>query len=309
MTRYQVTPNLKLSILDADSVAATGRGPMLQLSIPLLHVLMAFSDPTTAEQAFRALEVDVELEPFREIVRDLADRGLLTRDDQGDAPGLQEWLNPRISADALEHAVCAGRPVVIPDALPADLAAEVHRDLEQARWSIVEGEHYRNSVIDRLDGASPVLTLCSRMFRSAATKRFAAEIAGEDCSGDAHASGAWYRPHDYAAPHSDASDGRRSLSFIWYLTRDWRSDWGGSLFWCPTGQFIRPGFNTLVMFRVSPTSLHAVCTVSPSATTRRLTVNGFWRRSTPCSVEPHPTQGMVTPPAYGLNDSRSVVVL
>jgi Rps23 Pro-64 3,4-dihydroxylase Tpa1-like proline 4-hydroxylase len=102
---------------------------------------------------------------------------------------------------------------------------------------------------------------------------------------------------------------------IWYLTKDWRREWGGSLFWCPTGQYVSPGFNVLVMFSAVPSNLHFVCPVSPAAAAKRLTINGFWHRSERrAPPEPPAPDGLVSPLAYGTRppdspEAASIIVL
>ena len=102
-------------------------------------------------------------------------------------------------------------------------------------------------------------------------------------------------------PHNDIGvNDSRAVAFIWYLTRSWRQEWGGALFWCPTGQYIKPEFNVLIMFRVTPENMHFVCPVAAGATERRLTVNGFWHRSQPSSALARiPEDALVSPRAYG----------
>ncbi len=309
--RYRIHPRIVLSIKSTDSIAVFGQGLALELSLALFQALMAFADAGSAREVYQALDVDVDLEQFGRIVRDFAERGLLEREPGlEDEPGLHQLLNPRIFSDAarvdqIGGWMRQGRAIIIPDALPADLAEEVHRDLDRSsHWTVGEGGHdffhYRNSVINQLEGTSPALTRCSRLFRSAATRRFIAELSGEDCAGQVDAGAAWYRPYEYALPHDDSSNGLSSVAYIWYLAKDWRPEWGGALFWCPTGQYIRPGFNVLVLFRAMPSSLHLVCPVAPTATEKRLTINGFWNRSTRRPPPaPVPPDARVSPPVYG----------
>ncbi len=324
--RYRINPRIVVSIKSTDSVAVCGPGFALELSLALFQALMAFADAGSAREVYQALDVDVDLEQFGRIVSDFAERGLLERElGLEDEPGLQQLLNARIFRDAalidkIGSWMRQGRAIVIPDALPEDLATEVHRDLDRSvHWTVGEGGHdffhYRNSVIDRLEGVSPALTRCSRLFKSAATRRFIAEITGEDCAGPAEVAAAWYRPYEYALPHDDSSNGLSSVAYIWYLAKDWRPEWGGALFWCPTGQYIRPGFNVLVLFKATPSNLHLVCPVAPAATEKRLTINGFWNRSTRRSPPvPVPPDARVSPPAYGArapgsDDASPLIVL
>jgi 2OG-Fe(II) oxygenase superfamily len=290
-TPYTVNPRLVSSIKSADSMMIFGSGPSIELPIAFFQVLMAFAEPTTVREAFQALNVDVPIDEFSSIVDNLVERGLLKREPVSDHErGLREILEPRIGADAASVErigawMRQGRAIIIMDALPGDFAEEVHRDLcRSTQWTVMEGYHdffhYRNSAINQLEGQSSTLAECSRLFKSAATRRFIADLSGQDCSGQASAGAAWYRPSEYALPHDDsAASDPRSVAYIWYLTKDWKHDWGGALFWCPTGQYISPRFNMLVMFRVTPSNVHFICPVAPTATGRRLTINGFWNRA------------------------------
>lgn len=327
--RYRTNPQIVSSFKSPDSMAILGPGIAMELSLSLLQVVMAFAEAKSARQAYQALDADtdVDLEQFGKIVRQLCERSvLLPVADGEDELDLAQLLAPRIFGDAARVERIAGwmrqgRAIVIPDALPAAFAEEVHRDLDRStRWSVAEGGHdffhYRNSVLGRLDGVSAALTRCSRLFTSAVTRRFVAEISGQDCSGEAHVAAAWYRPYEYALPHADtAGDTLRSVAYIWYLTKDWQREWGGALFWCPTGQYVSPGFNVLVMFCAVPSNLHFVCPVSAAATAKRLTVNGFWHRTERRAQLAAPApDALVSPLAYGAHapdaqDAAPVVVL
>ena len=323
---FWLNPNLVSSIRDPDSMVVFGGNAAVELSLDLFRVLMVFAGKTTIREAYRSLDVDVDIEEFAKIVSDFVDRGLLRHDHaEREGIGLQHLLNPDIVwSPALIERVSAwmrqGRIVVVPNALPLEFAERVHSDLDRSTdWTAVEDAydffHFRACTMDRLDGRSAALTECSRVFKSAMTRRFIGELSGEDCSGEAGVIGTWYRPGEYALPHHDLiADNPRSVAFVWYLAKDWRSEWGGALFWGPTGQYIRPQFNTLVTFSVLPSSIHLVCPVSPCATAKRLTINGFWCRRTPgLSLPPIGADAMTSPRAYGQhepeNPESAIIVL
>jgi Rps23 Pro-64 3,4-dihydroxylase Tpa1-like proline 4-hydroxylase len=92
-------------------------------------------------------------------------------------------------------------------------------------------------------------------------------------------SASWYLPGDHSLPHTDAiasgGGARRQVAFIWHLAKDWQSEWGGALFWCPKTLYLPPVFNSLVLFNVGPGTSHFVTQVSPYAG-KRLAING-WR--------------------------------
>jgi Rps23 Pro-64 3,4-dihydroxylase Tpa1-like proline 4-hydroxylase len=310
-TPYRINHRIVSSIKSADTLAVFGAGAPLELPLALFQVLMAFAGSMTPRQAFQTLDLDVDIDQFGRIVSELLERGLLKREPVDDGRGLQEAINPRIFAsstlvDRIGGWLRQGRAIVIPDALPADFAEEVHRDLDRSEhWRIAEGGHdffhYRNSVIDELEDLSPALTRCSELFKSARTRRFIGELSGRDCTGEARAAAAWYRPNEYALVHNDlTANSLRSVAYIWYLTKAWRQDWGGSLFWCPTGQYINPGYNILLIFAVTPSNMHLICPVAPTATAKRLTINGFWQRSElPTPSSPISPDAVISPRAYG----------
>ena len=309
---YTLNPDLLSSIKSVGSVAVFGAGAPVELSLPLFEVLMAFAEKTTARQAFHNLDVDVDLERFGAIIHDFFERGLLKRDAPSeDGDGLRRFLGERLLGDPavagrLARSMQQGRAVIIPDALPMDLAERVHHELDRAEhWTVGEGGHdfvhYRHGFIDHLEARGGALAECSRLFTSAATRRFIAELSGQDCAGEAHAAAAWYRPGEYALPHDDSSvSSSRSVAYIWYLTKGWRQAWGGALFWCPTGQYIAPKFNVLVIFHVTPSSLHSVCPVAPAAVAKRLTINGFWHSAAQRQLpDPVPPDAWISRAVYG----------
>ena len=324
---YRVTPGIVSSIETVDSVALLGTVAPVQLSLPLFQVLMAFAEKTTARQVFHTLNVDVGIEEFARIIREFIDRDLLRPNlPAEDGPNLQQFLGERVfGSPTLTDKLCRemrqGRAIVVPDALPADLAERVYHELDLSnRWAVVEGGHdffhYRTSGIEHIEAHGGAFAECGRLFCSSATRRFIGELSGQDCTGDANTAAAWYRPGEYALPHNDSAvDTSRSVAYIWYLTKDWRQEWGGALFWCPTGQYISPRFNVLVMFNVKPSNMHLVCPIAPTATAKRLTINGFWRaakrRSPPVSARP---DAWISPQVCGkprddVSDLFSVVVL
>lgn len=290
-TAYSVNSHIVCSIKSSQSVLIGGVGAPIELPLAFFQVLMTFAETRTICQAHQSWETDVTIEEFADIVGSFIERGLLKCEQPPTSnDDLRQLLNPKVfqnvsTIDKLSAWMRVGRAIIIPDALPLDFAEAVYKELHgSSHWATSEGGHdffqYRNSVISQLESLSPSLVRCSRVFRSVATRRFIAEMSGADCSGDARVAAAWYRSNDYALPHDDSrAKDPRSVAYIWYLTREWYPAWGGALFWCPTGQYIVPRFNMLVMFKVTPFNIHAVCPVSCAATARRLTVNGFWNRA------------------------------
>jgi SM-20-related protein len=89
-----------------------------------------------------------------------------------------------------------------------------------------------------------------------------------------------YRPGDFLTTHDDAVEGKsRRAAYVYGLTRDWRSDWGGLLmFHDERGDIARaliPRFNTLNIFAVP--QRHSVSYVAPFAGEIRLSITGWFR--------------------------------
>jgi hypothetical protein len=325
--RYVLDPRIVASIRSADSVTISGARPPLELPLALFRVLMAFAEPRTARQAFDLLEVEVDVDEFGRIIGDLVEQDLLKPDQPSDdRDNLRQLLSSRIFSDPavvgkLGRWMQSGRAIIIPDALPPDLAEGAHNDLSAStEWTATEGHHdffhYRASIVARIDGRTPALTRCIRLFRSSATRHFMTELSGQDCMGEAGVVATWYRANEYALPHDDSSASEpRSVAYVWYLVKDWQREWGGSFFWCPTGQYLSPQFNMLVLFNVMPSNVHFVCPVAPTATAKRLAISGFWHRSAGPSPSPPVCHGaFISPQAYGQPASpdpelSSVIVL
>jgi Rps23 Pro-64 3,4-dihydroxylase Tpa1-like proline 4-hydroxylase len=304
IVKYKINRIFRLSVMNHEQLIASGPNGSAALSLSLLQVLMSFHAATSVIDAYRSLNTDVDLDEFTNIVSDLTTRGLLVRDD---FCNLSAMLRAKISTEDLSQKLHRGHLVVIRDAFPSDFAEEVYLDLMNAPWKERGRNHHQNSVIDHLDGLSRGLTECNRIIVDA--KRFASEISGEDCSGHVHASAAWYKPGDHASPHSDSDDGTRTLSFNWYLCKNWRPGWGGSLFWCPSGQHVFPAFNMIALFCVKSSNVHAVCRVTEAAVERRLTINGFWRREMPFVRSKSVGTTCLSEAAYVSDDDHSVIVV
>lgn len=175
---YQITPHLIGSIKTSELMMVSCGQNVVELTLDMFHALMMFAEPRTARQAFKMLEVDIDLAEFGRIVDGFVEHGLLGRKQDGDAgPSLGELLNPAVfrkaaRVDEIADSMRDGRAIVIPDALDADLAEAVHGDLHRlTHWTPSEGSHdffhYRNCGVGHLEGRSPALTRCSQLFASA----------------------------------------------------------------------------------------------------------------------------------------------
>ncbi|KAH8061226.1 hypothetical protein JL721_8887 [Aureococcus anophagefferens] len=75
-------------------------------------------------------------------------------------------------------------------------------------------------------------------------------------------------------------DDDRTVAYVWHLSKGWRPEWGGALYWAGADHAVAThpaSFNTLVLFCVTTTSAHFVTTVSPHHEGKRLTFNGWWQ--------------------------------
>jgi len=113
--------------------------------------------------------------------------------------------------------------------------------------------------------------------------RWITDISGRACHGF-NGSCARYIGGNHLTTHNDyqvfrSLDGSvttRTVTFNYYLTKNWQSEWGGRFIWEKPYSRVNPGFNKLVMFLVSHDSAHHVEKVSDAATSPRLAVTGWF---------------------------------
>ena len=186
----------------------------------------------------------------------------------------------RVWNDARKH-LDHGALLSIRDAFIPEFADVVYKALdEQAGWelheTISDGFYFHGHVIYDFDQLGPCLALLHMIFDSEETIRWATDVSGVSCTARATAFPSWYMPGDQITMHNDRVY-NRVLAFIWHLTRDWHSSWGGDLVWCTTGENIPPSFNTLHLMAVQHGQQHTVTPVSPKALGKRLCWNGWWK--------------------------------
>jgi len=197
-----------------------------------------------------------------------------------------------------------GRAVVIQNALRAELAEKVHRELDACTaWKPYEGAspffHYRHHNLYAEKEFPPSVLELKREFDDPSTKEFIGRLSKRDCSGVLDFGASWYLPGDHSLPHQD-SGLDRSVAFLWHLTKNWDSCWGGGFFWCPSGTTVLPQFNCLTLFNVSAGSSHFVTVVSQCAREKRLALNGWWtgKTASPAHDEP-PADRTLDAAGYG----------
>jgi hypothetical protein len=248
------------------------------------EVLQEFARPRSANEVFEGVEAGFSRAEFHQLVGKLEASGLLVRPDS--ERSIEEVLRPGLFGDAglrerLRNETTSGRMCVIRDAFAPGFAAGVAGALETSTaWQPNQDFsqpffHYSHHNIYDPQQFTGDLLRCYDIFGSPASKRAMGEIFGVDCGGALNFGASVYLPGDYSLPHDDRL-GPRSLAYVWHLSRDWDPRWGGHLYWAPTMTYLKPTFNTLIVFPVSRRSWHFVCPVSPYAKSRRLTVNGWW---------------------------------
>lgn len=206
------------------------------------------------------------------------------------ALSVEAYLRPSLRGpgSALAGAIpriAAGGLIVIRNAFEPEFAERMYRSLDRCTsWRPFEGYeedfsyHHHNLYVPEEYPAD--LAWCSKIFSSSGTKSWVTRLSGRSCPGPAQFSASWYLPGDYSLPHNDIAesgdDSHRQVAYVWHLAKDWRSEWGGALYWCARAYYLPPVFNTLLLFNVGPGSNHFVTQVSPYAQGKRLAINGWW---------------------------------
>jgi len=108
------------------------------------------------------------------------------------------------------------------------------------------------------------------------------EVTGVDAVDFADAQATAFGPGDMLTAHDDEVAGKqRHAAYVFGLTPQWRTEWGGLLlFHTASGDVehgLLPRFNTLNLFKVP--RLHSVSMVNRAAAYRRYSITG-WLRST-----------------------------
>ena len=300
-TLYVLSPDVKCRPIGVNQfeVHRPLRSGAMTLNMSECGVLTAFLTPTTlsAIALEHRLNADVTA-GLRRFILALERAGFLERVAVPPSPrGLRDVLCMDIlgaeSLDQLGFHLKQGRLIVIPNAFQEDFAKEVHASLDQwPQWQVYESYgqgffHFHHHNIYDTSQAPPEFLECAAIFSHDSTKGFIADLTARDCSGRLQFGASRYFPGDHSLPHTDVTS-VREVAYIWHLTKDWDPGWGGSLFWCPTGTYVAPTFNCLMLFVVSTDSWHFVTTVSPYARGKRMAINGWWTRPVP-KPESRPT--------------------
>lgn len=180
-----------------------------------------------------------------------------------------DCLNPKLleqeTLDDIKARLREGKVVILRDAFRTELADAMHEQLDfltDEEWNLHEdyfadGYHFKHKNIYDKNDFPPLFQDVNRMFESTATKDFLTELSGRDCSGEISGAPSFYSAGDHSLPHTDHI-GQRSVAYIWHLSRNWRPEWGGALYWAPeplANAYHHASFNTLVLFSVTPFSV------------------------------------------------------
>ena len=204
---------------------------------------------------------------------------------------LRNYLNPAHFDDPatmseISRKLRAGEVVVLKEAFRPEFAEMVYSELsaKTVEWELNEAyfpdgyAHRHHNVYDK-SSWSARLNATLEMFAAPASQRFVSELTGRDCSGETVGAPSWYKDGDHSLPHTDWV-GQRTVSYVWHLSKSWKPEWGGALYWARNDHAVATypaSFNTLVLFSVTTTSAHFVTTVSPHHKGKRLTFNGWWQ--------------------------------
>lgn len=203
---------------------------------------------------------------------------------------IEAYLRPSLRGpgSAMREAsvrLAAGGLIIIREAFEPSFAERMHHSLDVCTtWRVYEKYekhfHYHHHNLYHENEYPPDLAWCDKVFSSDATKAWATQLSGRSCTGPTEFSASWYLPGDHSLPHNDAvvraDQANRQVAFVWHLAKEWRSEWGGALYWCPKALYLQPVFNSLVLFNVGLATSHFVTQVSPYAQGKRLAINGWW---------------------------------
>lgn len=246
------------------------------------------ADTNFRNSADMAFALNPDLDPAM-IAAELASTGRVQICDFLELAGAEALLRFLLEAGGWRHVVNAGDNVY---EIGCD---ELERMNEEQRRTLdrktdeqaAEGFQFRFDTIrvpdDELDRASQatILTQFASFLSSPDTVEWFRRITGRQAIDFADAQATRYRNGAYLTRHDDAVEGKqRHFAYVMNLTKDWRAEWGGLLFF-PTYREIRidalvPEFNVLHLFEVG--QQHGVTQVASYAPRPRISVTG-WLRS------------------------------
>lgn len=213
-------------------------------------------------------------------------------------------LNPEIFADTRVIREGLKQPyLVIENALMPEFAEQMYSDLvnyeqwhyqdhrndlspkeqlNQNRYS-PEYSFSRGKITLGEDAAPASVTNLFEHLRSPVILSYFSEASGRPCD-DFQLSATSFLEGNHIAEHNDyyvkrRRDGAtvsRTLTFNYYLTKNWRPQWGGRFIWKKPYAEIIPTFNTLILFHVGQSSYHFVEDVKKQALEPRIALTGWY---------------------------------
>ena len=189
--------------------------------------------------------------------------------------------------------------LIIENALVSDFAEQLHDSLmgsdawqksdpssftAKERAMIPEGYSFSREIINLNSEDLPVTARhLYEQLNSEECLHWFSKVCGRRCDEFTGACARYYggnhlTSHNdyYMKKQADNSVATRALTFNYYLTKNWDSEWGGNFVWEHPRMEIIPSFNTLVLFPVGTDSMHHVEQVSASATEPRLAFTGWF---------------------------------
>mmetsp|Transcript_27416 Transcript_27416/g.65195 ORF Transcript_27416/g.65195 Transcript_27416/m.65195 type:complete len:644 (-) Transcript_27416:113-2044(-) len=188
--------------------------------------------------------------------------------------------------DEIRQNLLLGNLVVIEDAFKPEYAKHVMRALndDELKWSRevvrpyhadVPGHVTQSNTLDKTSHADKVREALRPLDHTTSLEFFSSLIEHQIASADLRPS--FFDVGDYSNPQSGNSD---ELAFIWHLSPDYKSSWGGALMWLKAkmakNKYFHQSFNTLYLFISNKDSVHAVSPVAFWSKGKCLTVSGSY---------------------------------
>jgi len=189
----------------------------------------------------------------------------------------------------------AGPFIIIRDALEQTVAEELYtalinhddwHDEDESIFKVKTSDtySYKRLGLDMADDTVPSpLKSLNTYLNNRKTLDLIENISNRNCdqfTGRAVA----YREGHYIKSHNDLYTEKneakqiltRSVTFNYFLTKDWNDTFGGQFIWENPHTVVNPSFNTLVMFLVGPDSHHHVTPIKACGENTRLVITGWF---------------------------------
>jgi hypothetical protein len=290
-TKYRLTERAYFRVLGGGQMEGELFGAVFKLPLDFYRVLIEFTNPSTVAEVYERFDTGMDIEAFEATLEMPISRGILVEsltDGTGastasilDVAGVVLRAELKRPSGPFRDSLMSGSACFIKNAFDPLFAEDVARQLEdvsdwvQARNTQSWSTGFAHTLPMNRPWPGGVTRLRSALDHPE-SKKLITELTGEDCMGPAELVASAYLPGDHAMPHNDRNFAR-TVSMVWYLTREWVPEWGGNFFWCYTNQYILPQFNTLALFITSSQkSWHMVSPVTPEAQGRRLAVSAWF---------------------------------